>query len=174
MVEIIKFDKSMLNTRETYQEYGRRQKKLREEAKTYKSKGPYDLGPGYSAWMYGRRMSDYSYYFQLQSGLIHRITIGGTYNVCSCGLTIDGKCDDKDMLNIFGHVDVATKEVVSIFVFDSKVICQGCGELGEVDPNGEVALCAAAVKKAREEHVCEFAIPDEVRELVAKLIAKAK
>lgn len=174
MAEVIKFDKSVLKTLATYKDYERRRDEFRELRRTWVPTKPGELGPGYSAWMCGRRMGDYRFFYELQLAQIHQEAFGGTVLVCSCGLGIDGNFEEDELLNTLGHIDVLTLEVVTVFVFDDKLICQGCGELGEVDEDIEAPDCADLVAKIRAEHNCGFDVSSELRGRVSELIAEAK
>lgn len=78
------------------------------------------LGPGYSAWMHGRRLSDTrSWLFSqdVNKHYVARVYVGGFGMVCVCGLAtgIDDSEDPSKFLDAPGHIDRPTREIVTLF-----------------------------------------------------------
>jgi hypothetical protein len=96
---------------------------------------------GMNRFMVGRRLSDYTYFAQLQELRVHQ-EVGTAYSkvttiFCSCGLAVDFPLTPAneelpaDALDAHGHWDHHSKSLAQVFVLDDRLVCAGC-DLDEI------------------------------------------
>jgi hypothetical protein len=165
-----KYDENILEAAETAKSYEKTYKEVQAEIKA-ETNPERRNALAYGNWMRSRRSGSYSHYEVQQKRELHDVAhIAADVIVCTCGLVTDviydwETTDDAAFRNSPGHINVATRELVSLFVIKehiSKEIgsenhywCQTCGDIGLAVQTKRGHISKASLEKLRTSHPCE-------------------
>ena len=165
-----KYDESILAAAETAKSYEKTIKEIQAEIKVEKNPERRNA-LSYGNWMRSRRSGSYSHYEVQQQRELHEVAhIANDVIVCTCGLVTDviydwEKSDDEAFRNAPGHINVATRELVTIFVIREHISrdvdpenhywCQTCGDIGNTIPTKAGNISLVGLRAVRASHKCK-------------------
>jgi hypothetical protein len=164
-----KYDENILEAAETAKSHDKTYKEVQAEIKAETDlKRKAQLA--YGNWMRSRNSGSYRHYEVQQQCELHDVAhIANDVIVCTCGLVTDviynwETGDDAAFRNAPGHINVATRELVTLFVikeYISKEVgsenhywCQTCGDIGNTIPTKAGNISLVGLKAIRASHKC--------------------
>ena len=164
-----KYDENILEAAETAKSYEKTIKEVQAEIKAEKNPERRNA-LAYGNWMRSRRSGSYSHYEVQQQRELHEVAhIANDVIVCTCGLVTEviydwEKSDDEAFRNAPGHINVATRELVTLFVIreyisrdvdpENHYWCQTCGDIGNTIPTKAGNISLVGLKAIRASHKC--------------------
>jgi hypothetical protein len=168
-IHAFKYDENILEAAETAKSYEKTIKEVRAEIKAEKNPDRRNA-LAYGNWMRSRRSGSYSHYEVQQQRELHEVAhIANEVIVCTCGLVTNviydwEKSEDEAFRNAPGHINVATRELVTLFVIreyisrdvdpENHYWCQTCGDIGNTIPTKAGNISLVGLKAIRASHKC--------------------
>ena len=165
-----KYDENILEAADTAESYEKTYKEVQAEIKAEKNPERRNA-LAYGNWMRSRRSGSYSHYEVQQQRELHEVAhIANDVIVCTCGLVTEviydwKNSDDAAFRNAPGHINVASRELVTLFViraYISKDVdpenhywCQTCGDIGNTIPTKAGNISLVGLKAIRASHKCQ-------------------
>ncbi len=163
-----KYSEVVLESEETAREYRRAHRQANAEYKA-ETDPKRKAALAYGNWMRSRTTGSFEHYGIQQKQEIHEIAflyLDGI--VCTCGLVADRPSDGRDqdlaLWRARGHIQTATRNLVSLFVvkiFVSKALgsrfhywCEQCGDIGATIPTETGKVSLLGLKEIRKSHLC--------------------